>query len=699
MTIKKLIIATNLALIASVSQAATFVIEKVNEGHSIDGGNGSVNGRQAYLWPTNTNNVNQRWVQIDQGGGYYSYKKENTNVCWDGGNGGSRAQAITLETCDSSDNNQHWKKVKVFNGTEIYRIEKRNASGWSFDGNNGSSERQKIYLWNSNSSNVNQQWEFIRVDDENTSNPGVIENGNTPQGPGSSWTFCSNERDACNFSGIKQLAYGAGDDWSLSVEIGGVTCNNNHLKDSAPGKTKSCWFRNTTYDYLVVDSIDELKSAMSKNNQRIRMARGKYVADELLSDSTTVFKFDGNNNYLDMTGVTLQVPTKLLSSMDRNPIHSQVTYDIIGDNIRIVNGTFENIYPNGQNDVSDFGKHNDDSSSEYWPARQMSEFRIYGDNTQLLGNTITIRGSYPYGYGDMFGKGGGSVVYLRKHGGIQVHGDNTIIDGVNLTVLAFGHGIFMQGADNTKIRNTHVQGAVRLGNEMYNDGSNSLPAQWDFRQQSPAWYVGIPIVKDRMYNLTEDGIRAYGSGTKFDGSVVNTGSIYVENTTVVNMRNCFALVAAKSAELDNVEVRGCAENGYSLPSGGKVTKGRGDAAYAPLIQMPYGNESNIDLDITVLEPNHTTGEFFFTDIAGSGHKIILRSDGNKAVGSNPIAVGHAWDRWNYDSSNLSRHGARDIEIHNYTDHELLLTDYSSDITGSSEGNITDKGDDNDVDKR
>jgi hypothetical protein len=446
----------------------------------------------------------------------------------------------------------------------------------------------------------------------------------------------------------------------------------------------------------VVSNLDELKAAMSNSDQRIRMRRGTYVADELIPDENMVFEFDGDNNYLDMTGVTLQVPTALLNSMSTTPVHSHVTYQIIGDDNIIVNGTFENTYPNGQHDVSDFGEHNSDDHNDYWPARQMTEFKIYGDNNELRDNTIIIRGSYPYGYGDMFGKGSGSVVYLRKHAAINVIGDNTIIDGLDLTVLAFGHGIFMQGADNTIIRNTSIEGALRLGADMYNDGPDSLPAQWSYQQQSPDWYIGIPIVENRMYNLTEDGIRAYASGTKYDGTVADTGSVFVENTTVDKMRNCFALVTASHAELDNVEVTRCGENGYSLPSNGIVSNSRGDWAYATLIQMPYDNENNITIDITVLAPEHTTGDFYLTDIAGSDHNIILRSDGNSVVGSNSIAVGHAWDRWNYDSSSLYRHGASDINIQNDTGYPMVLTEYSSNITVTSEGEVTDQGEDNTV---
>ena len=158
-----------LAIAATNAHAATFVMEKNNTAFSIDGNGGAVVGQQPYLWNTNLNNVNQQWVQISHGDGYYSYKKQDTNLCWDGGSGGSNGQAITLEPCDASNYDQHWEKIKVISGTEIYRFQKRNASGYSIDGGNGATRRQPLYLWSSSNNNVNQQWELTRTDTDSSS--------------------------------------------------------------------------------------------------------------------------------------------------------------------------------------------------------------------------------------------------------------------------------------------------------------------------------------------------------------------------------------------------------------------------------------------------------------------------------------------------------------------------------------------------
>lgn len=45
-------------------------------GYAIDGNNGGANGQQVYLWEFNADNINQDWIEIDRGGGYYSYQKK-----------------------------------------------------------------------------------------------------------------------------------------------------------------------------------------------------------------------------------------------------------------------------------------------------------------------------------------------------------------------------------------------------------------------------------------------------------------------------------------------------------------------------------------------------------------------------------------------------------------------------------------------
>ena len=125
-------------------------------GFAFDGGNGGDNGQNVYLWSANQNNVNQQWIEIDRGNGYYSYQKQGTNYCIDGNNGGTNQQNVYLWNCAENNQNQHWQKVDAGGGA--YKLIKRNASGYALNGGSGGVNGQNINLYNASSSSQNLQW-------------------------------------------------------------------------------------------------------------------------------------------------------------------------------------------------------------------------------------------------------------------------------------------------------------------------------------------------------------------------------------------------------------------------------------------------------------------------------------------------------------------------------------------------------------
>ncbi|WP_378181239.1 T9SS type A sorting domain-containing protein [Aquimarina sp. SS2-1] len=135
-------------------------------GYALDGGVGGARNQNVKLWQANPGNVNQQWIEIDRGNGYYSYQKMNTSFCMDGGDGGANGQNLRLWDCDANNQNQQWRKVKVTDN--IYRLEKRNANMYSIDGNNGGENNQLAYLWRSRSTNQNQHWIFEIIASERT---------------------------------------------------------------------------------------------------------------------------------------------------------------------------------------------------------------------------------------------------------------------------------------------------------------------------------------------------------------------------------------------------------------------------------------------------------------------------------------------------------------------------------------------------
>lgn len=123
---------------------------------AIDGNNGGDNGQSIYLWSENENNLNQQWLEINRGNGYYSYQKMNTNYCIDGGNGGENNQDVYLWTCSDNNQNQHWQKVNAGGGS--FKLTKRNASGFALNGGSGGANGQNVNLYNSSANSQNLHW-------------------------------------------------------------------------------------------------------------------------------------------------------------------------------------------------------------------------------------------------------------------------------------------------------------------------------------------------------------------------------------------------------------------------------------------------------------------------------------------------------------------------------------------------------------
>ena len=138
------------------------MIKRNASGFAVDGRTGGANEQNIHLWNNNENNVNQQWIEIDRGNGFYSYRKQNTDFCIDGDNGGAVAQNVYLFECGDNNRNQHWRKVDVGGGN--FRLEKRNSPEFSLDGGRRGARAQNVYLWSSNNRNQNQHWTFNYLD-------------------------------------------------------------------------------------------------------------------------------------------------------------------------------------------------------------------------------------------------------------------------------------------------------------------------------------------------------------------------------------------------------------------------------------------------------------------------------------------------------------------------------------------------------
>lgn len=304
-----IVVALTCTTSALVSAQTLVHIKKRNaQDFALDGNVGSTNGQSVYLWGQNQNNVNQQWVEINRGGGYYSYQKQGTNHCLDGG--GADRQDVYLWNCSDNNQNQHWQKVTTDGG--FYQLRKRNALDFAINGGSNGTNGQNVNLFNSSNSSRNLHW---------------------------------------------------------SINTIGSTTNNN------------C---------NVIDSLSELKDTLTRSNQCIQMAPGTYTFNDTntgpsqLFTEPSILKFTGSNNTYIFDGVTFRFKTENLSAFGRADVRN---FHIFGRN-----NSFRNLT------MVDIGNEA--------PAFRAQAMLLDGVDNTVDGFDITTRGSYPYGYGDIFGKGG-----------------------------------------------------------------------------------------------------------------------------------------------------------------------------------------------------------------------------------------------------------------------------------------------------
>lgn len=136
---------------------STVHIRKRNaQDFALDGMQGAANAQNVYLSAQNPNDANQQWIEINRGGGFYSYQKQGTNQCIDGGNDGVDRQNVSLGICGDDDHNQHWQKVSTDNG--FFKLIKRNAPGFAIDGGSGGFDGKNVGIYDSSNPSHNLQW-------------------------------------------------------------------------------------------------------------------------------------------------------------------------------------------------------------------------------------------------------------------------------------------------------------------------------------------------------------------------------------------------------------------------------------------------------------------------------------------------------------------------------------------------------------
>lgn len=413
---------------------------------------------------------------------------------------------------------------------------------------------------------------------------------------------------------------------------------------------------------IEIDSLAALAKYAGQNDVHVRMKPGTYVLDDpgfaraaevntpdaegriaATYRVNTLLHFSGRDSVFDLMGVVIHHDTKLHQAV-RSPLDKIF---VSGDRLTIRGLSFidQGATPAGRGGLR--------------------MLHVIGNGNRIENVTLHARGSSPYGYGNLLGKGGNALVPLYKQSCLLITGRDTRIIGARVIARVFGHGIVMQGAVNTWIERCYVEGEMRLTDEILKETSGPAHSI-GFKSDYPPGH----IVPGLMIALSEDGIRAYPNGSQVGRRTTN---ITVVDCTVQHMRSGFDLSAASGdVRVTGSTALGCNEKGFNVPSRGVIRDCAGDAKYGPLLALHDKGSRDCQVDLLLLASNSDHPPARLAEINGSGHRIVIRSHAaSPPIPLPPIAFGDSFwaDVHHFRAPDTKLHdwtGARGIELHNDT---------------------------------
>ena len=373
-------------------------------------------------------------------------------------------------------------------------------------------------------------------------------------------------------------------------------------------------------DYLPLESMDERRE----------------------NEDFSFITFSGSDNVFKLDGVTIEVDTRLRSSL-RPPIHSS-EFVVSGDHNEIQGLTITNI---GEG-TSPGG----------------ALLSIAGDGNTLRDCTFHVRGSFPYGYGDLFGKGGRSVISHRKHSGMLVTGSDSRIIGCKLFMRSFGHGYFVQGGENQLFEDCYIEGEMRSTDDMLDETSG--PAfDAEFRTIYRNRQGNSRVLPGYMKSLAEDGFRMYGQIEK----------LTFKNCVSKNMRAGFELRTDGGVHLENCTAIGN-ERGFWVAGNAEVRNSKGDAQYGPLLFLE-GDNASVELELIPTESAMTVHAL--ATVHGAGHQVTIAAAQDKDLQRPlPILVGYSQPGGGEAMSPYGQRTTTDLILRNETLMPVIIGTEASD---------------------
>lgn len=420
--------------------------------------------------------------------------------------------------------------------------------------------------------------------------------------------------------------------------------------------------------FILANSLPELKTYIGKDNVKVKLKEGNYQIDD--AESIRFMQFTGNNSHFDLAGCRFMVDTKLFSrtdlakSDDGNSMYCAI--EISGKNV-----IFEGLYIETYGDKA---------------GRQSKNkvFNIVGEDVTLKNVELRTAGSSPWGYGSLYGLGGGDV---RKMNGIRVGypAKNVKLIGCKVHMRAMGHAIFLQGAENTVIEDCHVDGLLRTTDAILAETSGYCFDK-NFFAGKEGYIEGTIVAQDgkilpgEIISLSEDGIRMYPEYKGFP-----TKNTTIKDCTVFQMRRGICTGLSTSGDkVINCQVRSCVATGFNVGNNDTLINCSADARYAEAFCIPYNNAKNASVEIEILDSRDGIANNLLAAINGTGHQVTIKTANHSFI---PLSFAIELSTRN-GYANYQRTGvtAINIKLDNQTKTKILL------LPGTKNADVKSKGD-------
>ena len=375
---------------------------------------------------------------------------------------------------------------------------------------------------------------------------------------------------------------------------------------------------------IEVDSLAALARETAQNGREIRLKPGVYRMADYLTEAVLaeihaarkglpgrppvpMFVFRGDDNRIAFDGAVIEIDTALYKKLPGGYVRCLIVAGkgntLSGLSLRHTGANLGS----GGNTLS-----------------------LAGERTVLEDATLHVYGSFPYGYGDLLGKGGPNLVPIKKQSGVQVLGSGSVLRRCRVFSRALGHCFYIQEGGDIRLEDCYAEGVMRSTDEMLRDTSG--PAfDLGFKSVYPNRDGRHIITPGYVKSLVEDGFRTYG----------NAGRVTLLNCTAINTRAGFEIgvrdASPQKSVLENCVARGC-ERGYLIGSQTIVRRSRGDIAHGPLLYLRGGHGSEVDLELVGDGPRSLVHAV--ATIAGENHRVRLSAQlGERAIPAIPILFG------------------------------------------------------------